>query len=107
MRDQMKYLIWIPYALGALPLSLYFGIMIAIISGFGGPEPSPPRPALARYAHTAVFYIFGLYPIVYIGCLLLSMRRSKEDRAKPAILISLIPLGWLLVVAALVTAMTL
>jgi hypothetical protein len=96
----MQFRYWILLILAGLPLALYPFIFLANIMSMAG-HPSPdPTPLVLRLTANAFLWSSMLYPVVYIGCVVLAIALSAAGSTSTAEKMSLLPLLYLALVVA-------
>jgi hypothetical protein len=85
--------------LGALPLVVYPAVVIASVMGLAGHRTGDQ--AFWQMALVNAFYVGSVaYPIVYVAGAIASISARKRQQPRAALALSLAPLGYLSVLAA-------
>jgi hypothetical protein len=94
-----RVLLWL--VLGAIPLFIYPFLLIANVMSLAG-EPSHNPVSLAlRLSSQGFLWSSTLYPVVYVGCAIMSVIQSQWGDGRTAERCALLPLLYLVGVAAL------
>ena len=97
----MKHRIWLWLALGGIPLLIYPFLMVANVMSLAAEPPQYPVSLALRLSSQGFLWSSTLYPLVYIGCAIMSLVQWHRQNGHAAQRYALTPVLYLLGVVAL------
>lgn len=85
---------WILLIVGALPLLIYPFILLANVMSLAGTKSSTPVPMTQWLAAKAFLWSSTLYPVVYLGCLIVAITCARSGDGSKALLFAIAPLAY-------------
>lgn len=98
-----RTLTWVLRGLGALPLLAYPLMLPASLMTLGTPDPNSP-PAVLTLVKQGFCWGSLVYPLMYVGSLVLAGRAAGRGEARGNVAWSALPLLYMLLLAALFQA---
>jgi hypothetical protein len=97
----MNYRNWLWLFLGAIPLLIYPFLMIANVMSLAAERPHNPVPLVLWLSSQGFLWSSTLYPVVFLGCAIMSLVQSHCRDDRTAERYALLPLLYLSGVVAL------